>query len=106
MKLLKIFFIFSSLFSFINPTCLTEVVDSYRYRNYDDCIKRTFSSKEIEDRAYKCCYVEIVFKIENTKLEVHGCAPLTKSQYKNIDQAERTIKMETYVEDVKIECKS
>ena len=106
MKLLKIFFILSCLYAFINSTCGTEEEESNIYRNYKDCMNRTFSSDEIEDGAYKCCYLEIEYKTTNTEREVHGCAALTQSQYENIDQTERAYEMEAGVDDVDIECKS
>ena len=106
MKALKIFFILSCLYAFINSKCGTEEEDSYRYRDYKDCINRAFSSDEIEDGAYKCCYLEIEYKSTNTEREVHGCAPLTQSQFENIRQTERTYEMEAGIDDVDIECES
>ena len=106
MKVLKLFFILSCLYAFINSTCGTEEEDSNIYRNYKDCMNRAFSSDEIEDGAYKCCYLEIEYKTTNTEREVHGCAALTQSQYENIRQTERAYEMEAGVDDVDIECKS
>ena len=106
MKLLKIFFILSCLYAFINSTCGTEEEDAYRYRDYKDCINRAFSSEEIEEGAYKCCYLEIEYESTNTEREVHGCVPLTQAQFENIRQTKRTYEMQTGVEDADIECES
>ena len=87
---------------------LYEIIEenSKNFNNYKDCINRQFSSNEIEDEAYKCCYVEIEFKVENNKIEAHGCTPLSQSQYNNIDQAERTFQADLYIEDIDIDCES
>ena len=106
MKHLKIFFILSSLYAFINSTCGTEEEESYRYRDYKDCINRAFSSEEIGDGAYKCCYLEIEYKTTNTEREVHGCVSLNRTQFENIRQTERLIEMEAGVDDADIECES
>ena len=106
MKILKIIFILSCLFAFINSTCEIIEENSKNFNNYKDCINRQFSSNEIEDEAYKCCYVEIEFKVENNKIEAHGCTPLSQSQYNNIDQVERTFQADLYIEDIDIDCES
>ena len=106
MKLLKIYFILSCLYAFINSTCGTDEEDAYKYRDYKDCINRTFSTDEIEDGAYKCCYLEIEYKSTNTEREVHGCTPLTQSEFENIRQTERAYEIEAGVDDADIECKS
>jgi hypothetical protein len=91
---------------FINSTCLTDEENSNIYISYKDCVNRTFSSEEIEEKAYKCCYVHVEYKIEGTKLKYSGCAPLTQSEYNNIDQTERRFKAETDAKDVDIKCES
>jgi hypothetical protein len=105
MEALKLIFILSCLFAFINSTCLTDEESSNIYKSYKDCVNRTFSSEEIEEKAYKCCYVHVEYKIEGTKLKYSGCAPLTQSEYNNIDQTKRTIKAEIEGEDIDIDIK-
>ena len=106
MKHLKIFFILSTLYAFINSICETEEEESYRYRDYKDCINRAFSSEEIENGAYKCCYLEVEYKTVNTETEVHGCVSLNRTQFENIRQTERILEMAVGVEDAEIECES
>ena len=106
MKVLKIIFILSCLFAFINSVCEVEEKNSSIYKSYKDCVNRQFSSEEIEDGAYKCCYVKIEYIIENTKGKFYGCTALTESEYKNVSQAERELESQEFINDVDVDCES
>ena len=107
MKILNQIFIISCLYFFINSTCETDEDDiSHKYRYYEDCKDRSFDEEELEFNAYRCCHIEKEIKTLNTEKEIHGCIPITQSQYENIKRTINDLESEEDVRDVDLDCES
>ena len=105
MKAIIILFISLCLFSFINLTCEPDE-ENNKIRDSDDCKDRAFSSEEIEDNKYKCCYMRTKVNLNTRKGKLYQCIGLTKNEYDVVKDLIKKYEAETGVDDVKIDCNS
>ena len=106
MRSFEILLFISYLFVFINSTCETDEEDTIKYRKYANCKDRSFDSDEINNNAYRCCYIEIETETANVDKKVHGCIAITKTQYDNLRATIREKEAVAGVDDVEIDCES
>ena len=105
MKILKVLFILMLSFKIIITTCESD--DNYDpLASSSSCPKRTFDENEIDDNAYKCCYFHSTcpdVDLDGQKEGTNHCAPVTKIDYDQIDEAIKIAKG-LGCTDVKISC--
>ena len=84
LKLAIFLLILLCLFNLVELKCETsddDEGDAVFPNSESDCHSRQFSADEIEEQAYKCCYVEIEINDRTEK----GCQPVTKNEFDNLD---------------------
>ena len=94
MKFFIFILIISSCIILINSTCRNEQ-ETVKIRDEDDCIRRTFSTEEANNGAYKCCFIRY-----------YGCIYLDNSQYNSINSVRDYYEKNFHADYVVIDCKA
>ena len=105
MKSIIILFVSFCLFSLINSTCQPEE-ENNKIRDPEDCTDRSFSSDEISNNAYKCCYMKTKVNYNTRKGKLYTCIPLSQNDYNRVKDLIKQYESEAGVEDVEIDCKA
>ena len=111
MRILWTLFVLMLSFKMIITSCSN---DDYDYDYYDpsasssSCPKRSFDEDEISYNAYKCCYFQSTcpdFDLDGDKEETRHCAPVTQTEYSQIDQSIKLAK-QLGCSNIKVSCRS
>ena len=105
MKTLDIIIISFYLLSFIKSKCTLETETS-KIRDSGDCKDRSFDEEEIENDAYRCCFL----RMETDRIDYVGkeysCVAITQQAYNDIKNYKKQLEAQIGIDKVKIDCKS
>ena len=105
MKFFIFILIISSCIILINSTCRNEQ-ETVKIRDEDDCIRRTFSTEEANNGAYKCCFIRYYVDGNDYDGRYYGCIYLDNSQYNSINSVRDYYEKNFHADYVVIDCKA
>ncbi len=98
-KSILLLYLFIEIYSDCDPE-----LETVKVRNAKDCIERSFTEEEIEDKSFKCCHIKRIIDSISYKGEEHKCVALTTYEYENIQKTIISYQNSNDIKEVKIDC--
>ena len=105
MKIFKQTLLIFCLLSIIKSTCSPEN-ESSKIRKDKDCRDRSFDQNEIDEGAFRCCYLEVEMDSIDFNGKKYSCVAINEAQFNNIKSYKKSMENQSGIDKVKIDCKS